>query len=283
MNADALDIAAYLRRIGFTGPLVATAPVLARIVARHAEAIPFENIEVLAGRVPGLGLAALQRKLVLGGRGGYCFEQNGLLLAVLRMAGFAVRPREARVRLGVPDGVATGRTHMALEVALPDAPRCLVDVGFGGAAPAVPLVLSDRGVQHDGVDAFRLLDDGTDRVLQVETEAGWTDCYRLAATEPQPIDFEIGNWWVATHPQALLRNNLLVARALPGLRLTLFNDLLTQRRPGGTPPQQRRLATRAEFEDVLAEGFGLRLAAADVDAVLATVGRRAGADGGANG
>src|SRR5690242_17335705 len=118
MSANTLDLAAYAERIAFEGPLVPTLETLARVVERHASSIPFENIEVLAGRVPSLEPHALENKLVRRRRGGYCFEQNGLLLALLRQAGFEARGVEARVRTGVPADVVTGRTHMAVRVTL---------------------------------------------------------------------------------------------------------------------------------------------------------------------
>src|SRR3954470_17046164 len=130
MDNAPLDLDAYRRRIGFDGPLAPTRETLARLIERHAAAIPFENIDVLAGRVPRLDMASLQRKLVAGRRGGYCFEQNTLFLTALQQAGFAVNLREARVRTGVPSDVETARSHMTLCVTLEGAPWH-ADVGYG--------------------------------------------------------------------------------------------------------------------------------------------------------
>ena len=54
--------------------------------------IAFENIDVLLKRDVSLYLATLQRKLVHRRRGGYCFEQNTLLGAALRVLGFHSSP-----------------------------------------------------------------------------------------------------------------------------------------------------------------------------------------------
>ena len=73
MSAE-IDLPAYLERIGHVGPTAPTLATLAALVKAHAAAIPFENLDPLIGRTPALDLAGLQRKLVHGGRGGYCFE-----------------------------------------------------------------------------------------------------------------------------------------------------------------------------------------------------------------
>ena len=278
MTDPSPDLDAYRRRIGFEGPIAPTREALARLVAAHAAAIPFENVEVLAGRVPRLDLASLQGKLVARRRGGWCFEQNSLFLAVLQQAGFTARALEGRVRAGVPADVVTARTHMAIAVAL-DGAEYLVDVGFGSFAPHAPLALASREEQGDGFGTYRFVDVDGDLLLQCRSPEGWTDCYRLLPSRPLAIDREMGNWWVATHPRALLRHNLLVARATPRGRLTLYNDRLSLRRAGTAEPEEQAIATRAELAAVLADAFGLDLDPADVDAVQALLERRAAAAG----
>jgi N-hydroxyarylamine O-acetyltransferase len=276
MNDTPFDFDAYARRIGFAGPAAPSLDTLARLIERHAAAIPFENIEVLAGRVPRLDLASLQQKLVQRRRGGYCFEQNSLFLAALRHVGFTVAALEARVRTGVPADAVTGRTHMALRVALAGESQ-LADVGFGGLAPRRPLRWVALEAQPDRVGAHRFLEVDGDFLLQCETHEGWTDCYRITASVPQPVDHEIANWFVATHPNAFLRQNLLVARSTERGSLTLFNRTLSLRSSARQRPEEKTLGSRAEFADVLGDGFGLEIDAADLDALLAVVEHRAGA------
>ena len=264
-----IDFDAYRRRIGFDGSFTPSLDTLAQLVERHTATIAFENIEVLAGRVPRLDLASLEHKLVHSRRGGYCFEQNSFLLAALNQLGFAAVGLEARVRAGVPADVITPRTHMAIRVTL-NGDDYLADVAFGGLAPTTPIELPGTGVQHDASSAYRFVDVGGDRLLQCETHEGWTDCYRIHTSEPQSIDYEMANWFVATNPKAMLRHNLLVARCVQGGRLTLFNNKLSLRKSTARP-EETTLATRAEFADALADAFGLQIDAADLDAVMAVI------------
>ncbi|OYV99738.1 MAG: hypothetical protein B7X11_05095, partial [Acidobacteria bacterium 37-65-4] len=93
-----IDLAAYFARIGCARRRKPTLAFLNAIVAHHVAAIPFENLDVLLGRPILLDPASLQQKLIRDRRGGYCFEQNGLLLLVLTALGDGAR------RLGVDHG-----------------------------------------------------------------------------------------------------------------------------------------------------------------------------------
>ena len=270
LDVRELDLAAYCRRIGFAGTLTPTRDCLERLIPAHAAAIPFENIEVLARRVPRLDLAGLQDKMVRQRRGGYCFEQNTLMRAVLQAVGFDVQPMEARIRSGVAADVVTARTHLATRVVL-DGVAHMVDVGCSTVAPLAPLALASRARQPAGSGFYRFVDVGDELLLQTLAADAWTDCYQLMPTSPHAIDCEMGNWFVAPHPKSMLAHNLLLGRAIEGGRLRLFNRRLSAFQPQCGAPVERELQTRAEFADVLADGFGLDVAPADLDAVMATI------------
>src|SRR5689334_18703916 len=134
-----MDLDAYFARIGWSGARERTLEVLAGIVARHVVAVPFENLDVLLKRVPKLDLASLEEKLVRQKRGGYCYEHATLVGAVLRALGFEVVTHSARVTMFMAKEESP-RTHMFLTVALPEG-RFVVDPGFGGLAPRMPVPL----------------------------------------------------------------------------------------------------------------------------------------------
>lgn len=110
----ALDLQAYLRRIGYQGAVEPTRRVLEALHLAHATHIPFENLDILLGRPIALDLASLQSKLVARRRGGYCFEHNLLFAAVLREFGFEPTLLAARVRFRTT--AVLPRTHMLLLV-----------------------------------------------------------------------------------------------------------------------------------------------------------------------
>jgi len=126
-----IGLGAYFSRIGYLGVRTPALETLERIIARHTEAIPFENLNPLLRWPVRLDPASLEEKMVRGGRGGYCFEQNLLLKSALNALGYRVTGLAARVLWNVPEGAITPRTHMLLRVDMGERPF-IVDVGFGG-------------------------------------------------------------------------------------------------------------------------------------------------------
>ena len=112
-----LDLDAYFARIGYDGPREPTLSVLGAIHARHPATIPFENLDPLLGPGVSLDLAAIQSKLVGARRGGYCFEHNALLQAVLEALGFKVTSLVARVVWMAPPGHPRPERHRRSPVA----------------------------------------------------------------------------------------------------------------------------------------------------------------------
>ena len=55
---------------------------------RHA--IAYELLDIMLGRTPRLDLDSLQRKMISGGRGGYCLEQNMLFREGLPSLGYMI-------------------------------------------------------------------------------------------------------------------------------------------------------------------------------------------------
>jgi N-hydroxyarylamine O-acetyltransferase len=267
-----LDLPAYWRRIGFEGPADPTLTTLAALVACHARSIPFENIDVLARRVPSLDIDDLQAKLVMRRRGGYCYEQNTLFMAVLLAMGFRVRAMEARVRSRVPAGVVTGRSHMALRVTMEGIDH-LVDVGFGGQAPLAPLRLHDPEPQAAPGSVYRWVGMDGERLLQLQGAQDWSDCYSVIDQDLQAPDREIGNWYAATYPGFALALNLVLGRATDDARLILWNLQLTVRSHAGGQARESTLGGVAEVADVMADAFGLVLTRSEVDTAYAVAAR----------
>ena len=173
-----LTLTAYLDRIGYTGPREPTLAALRGIVAAHAMSIPFENIDVLLGRGVRLDTGSLVAKLVGGGRGGYCFEHNTLLLHALRALGFRVEGFAARVLWGRPEGDPTARSHMLLRGRVPEG-DFLADVGFGGLTLTAPLRLETGPEQQTPHEPHRLVGNDGEIELQARLDGAWTRLYHF--------------------------------------------------------------------------------------------------------
>ncbi|MBX9580941.1 MAG: arylamine N-acetyltransferase [Gemmataceae bacterium] len=270
----AIDPGAYFRRVGYDGPAAPTLDTLRALHLAHVGAIPFENLDPLLGRPVRLDLPSVERKLVRGGRGGYCFEQNGLFRAVLEAVGFPVVGLAARVLWNVPDGRVPALAHMVLRVEVDGRPY-LADVGFGGMTLTGPIRLEADTLQETPHEPFRLTPDGGEFVLRALVRGEWRPLYRFDLTERPPIDYEVANWYVSTHPESIFVNGVLAGRALPGRRATLRGNELATHGPEGT--DRRALTTPAELRGALAGVFGLSLPdGPDLEAALARSLTRAG-------
>lgn len=64
MPGDGFDQDAWLVRISYGGPLASTLETLRGLALAHAHAIAYESLDIMLGRVPKLGVAELQRKMI---------------------------------------------------------------------------------------------------------------------------------------------------------------------------------------------------------------------------
>ena len=247
------DLARYLARIGYEGEAAPTLRTLQALHARHAAAIPFENLGAFLGEPVSLELEALQDKLLTPGRGGWCFEHNGYFAQVLEALGFGVTRLAARVRWNVPAGVATPRSHMLMKVHA-EGRDYIADVGFGGLTLTAPLRLEPQVEQETPHERHRLVEDGDGYRLQAMVGAEWMDLYRFDLQAQLPQDYEAANWYLATNPKSQFVKGIIAARAAPGMRHALRNTRYTVHVPG-EPPRRRHLASVDEMRAVLAEHF----------------------------
>jgi N-hydroxyarylamine O-acetyltransferase len=247
------------------------------VVEAHSAAISYESIDVLLDRPPKLDLGSLQRKMIAGGRGGYCFEQNMLFRGGLRSLGFDVTSLQVRVVRGLAIDAPRPMLHMVLQVNLPEG-LYLADVGFGNLAPTAPLKLSADLEQDTPHEVMRFTRMGDELTLQSKLGDRWEHIYRVVLLPRIDAEYEICNWFTASHPDSPHRANLIAARPGPGrTRITLFNARLNVRHANGEV-ERRTLADRDEYRDVLADTFGLVLSDDDLALALDTVARK-GAQG----
>jgi arylamine N-acetyltransferase len=255
----ALDVAAYFDRIGYQAPAEPTVETVRALVAAHNRSIPFENLDPVMGiPVADLSAAALTDKLVHRRRGGYCYEQNGLMGYVLEELGFGVERLAGRVVWLNPDGPLPAQTHHVLSVAVPEVDgRLLVDVGFGGQTLTSPIRLEAGPVQQTRHEPYRIRERGDGHQLEAEVRGEWQPLY-MFTTRPQPrIDLEVGSWYVSTHPDSFFVTGVTAALVTDDARWNLRGRNLAIHRAGET--EKIRFETAAEVLDALTDRFGIDL------------------------
>jgi len=256
--SPAFDLEAYLARIDYAGPRSPDLATLRALITAHLAAIPFENIDPMAGQPINPDLAVVQNKIVQGGRGGFCFELNGLLLAALRAMGFSVTPLLARVRWRLDaEAPHTPRNHLTLLVDFGQDGLWLADVGFGGTLADEPLRFVPGLVQETAMASFRL--DERDGLfwLSVRNGQAWHVMYVFDRSLALEADFAMGSWYASTHPASILGNHLVMERVREGRRYKLVDRVFSIEGSQGEVLSSRVLASGKELYEVFAQAFGL--------------------------
>jgi N-hydroxyarylamine O-acetyltransferase len=261
-----VDVDAYLERIGLARPPAPTLDGLAELGFAHLCAVPFENLDIAAGRPLSLEPDALYDKIVVRRRGGFCYELNGLFAQLLRELGFEVTLLAGQT-VDPSDGTpGPERAHLVLRVDL-DRPW-LVDVGWGEAYRR-PLALRD-GAEHvdPSIGTYRLAErggwwevvellepDGTARDVHVRIDpaAEWRVAYRFDLSPNELADFDATCRWQQTESPFFTGHRFCTV-ATPTGRRTLMDDRLIVRE--GASRTERPVAAD-EVPGLLEELFGV--------------------------
>ena len=149
----------YFKRIDWSGVTAPTLDTLGALLRAHNHSIPFENLDVQLGNTSTTKVEDAYDKIVLGNRGGWCYEQNGLFGWALSEIGFDVRRISASV-MRAHRGPTSHANHLTLLVSLPRDHTCwLVDAGFGGSL-LQPIQLKEGTHYHEPFTVgLRQLDD----------------------------------------------------------------------------------------------------------------------------
>lgn len=238
---------AYLRRIGLDAPVAVNLQGLEQLMTAHLSAIPFENIDVFLGRQSARGIAAIHEKLAARRRGGWCYEQNGLLGWALEQMGFEVIRVAARVNKveGEPGG------HLALLVPI-DGREHLVDVGFGGSQ-AAPVLLEPYEGRHEPFAITLARRDGWWRYT--EDPGGKPFFYEFRAEPADPNRLACWNTWQESDAASNFVGNLVAQRRRGREHWVLRGRVLTVFSPTGA--SRRLIDDASELIELLRNEFGL--------------------------
>ncbi|KAF2411316.1 arylamine N-acetyltransferase family protein [Pseudomonas antarctica] len=249
----------YLQRLGYDSPPPPTLQTLQALQLRHVCTFAFESLSTLLRTPVPIDLPSIEQKVLLDGRGGYCFELNHMFLTLLQELGFEARGLTGWVVMGGPTDARTGRTHRLSLVTL-DGVRYVTDVGFGGMVPSSPLRLDTDATQASAHEPYRLTFNGADYTLWAQVGEEWRGLYVFDLQEQADIDYEIGNWYVSTHPASTFVGQLKAALLAPGKRYTLNNANYAVHYLD-RPSEKRAIESTDELLTVLQETLGIRLPA----------------------
>lgn len=250
------ELAAYFRRIGYSGSIEPSLATLTSLHRLHPATIAFESLDPFMGRPVQLDHGSLCAKLIGSRRGGYCHEHNLLFHDVLATLGYRVTALGARVLWQDPARDAP-LSHRLTLIELPEGPF-VADVGFGAQTPTAPFRLEPGLEQSTSHGTYRIMQTGSEFYLEMRLAERWAAMYRFRLESLTPIDFEVANWYTSTHPKSRFTQNLIVSRVVGDRRVSLANRKLVSRASDGSM-EERELNNPAELVRVLAEVMDLEL------------------------
>jgi N-hydroxyarylamine O-acetyltransferase len=249
-----MDVATYLRRIEYDGPLEPSRETLRDLHRQHLYTVPFENLDIGVGVPIILEPASLYDKVVVHRRGGFCYELNGLFCGLLTALGFRVSMLSACVRRD-DGGFGPEFDHMLLKVELPE--PWLADVGFGESfVDPLPLAAGAQELEdghlfgvnpeNGGWELFRRDSDGTEIPLY-----RFSDVARRLSEYVPMCEFH------QSSPESSFTRRRICTMARKDGRTTLAGMRLIETKNGSR--KETVLTSEAELRECLREQFGVEL------------------------
>ena len=245
-----MNLADYLTRIEYQGPIRPDLDCLNAIHQQHLLNIPYENVDVQLRRPLDQDLERIFEKIVHRGRGGWCYEMNGLLEWALGQIGFDVMRLTGGVARKERGDEVLGN-HLVLSVDL-DEPY-IADVGLGnGLIEAIPL-RPDRFRQGHREFRLELLDDEIWRFHNFPGAIPLDFDFIFAPADEALLARTCES--LQSDPDSMFRQNLICQRLRrDGVHLLLGRVLIFFGESGQT---KTTLNSAQELSDSLLNVFGL--------------------------
>ncbi|MCL2361134.1 MAG: arylamine N-acetyltransferase [Defluviitaleaceae bacterium] len=248
-------IAAYLKRIGFTGKPKRNFDTLHALQRNHLQTVPYENLDIVRGVPISLKIEDIYEKVVTRGRGGYCFELNALFAWLLRSLGFKVTDYMARFLKDEPE--IPMRRHRVMLVSIGDEDY-LCDVGVGLAVPRKPLPLTHGKVSRQSGEKYILeKDDFLGNILYDWKNDAWSRIYAFTLEPQIEQDFTAVSFYCEKHPDSIFRKQDMVhiftdtgRKSVAGGEVRLFGEIGVE---------VHKPASESEYHGLLRLHFGIDL------------------------
>ncbi|WP_306351094.1 arylamine N-acetyltransferase family protein [Flavobacterium sp. '19STA2R22 D10 B1'] len=252
VRADNFVLQDYLDRIQFTGQPNLSLESIRRMMQCQIFTVPFEDLDVQAGKSVSLVGNEIVDKIIYRNRGGYCYEINGIFGLALQQIGIQYQFVAARPLVHPSE---TPKTHMAI-IATIEKETYLIDLGFGGNSIWEPFKLSNIGVEvKQGPETFALeLTEEGEYLLKMIVNKEWASLYSFNLSPQKWIDFKPANHYNSTHPDSFFVNNLVVVLRNPLGKKILHNNTIKSIKNGET---ETYTFENDKLEEILKSEFNL--------------------------
>ncbi len=248
------NINQYLKRIQTDQVEPPSLNYLARLQWNHMLTVPFENLDIVWGRPIFLDRSRFYDKIVNQGRGGFCYELNGLFAWLLEQLGFQVTMMAGGVYDERFKGFGPVHDHMCLLVQL-DHPY-LVDVGYGDSTRK-PISLP-KGESNDVSGRYRVRPDAIPDtyILQKFVDGIWQPQYQFSTLPRKLTEYQQRCDYFQTALDSYFTQGSICTRATESGRISLTDNTLTLTQNG--IKEKILLNSTDEFDEILWRRFWIR-------------------------
>lgn len=253
MHAENFNLDEYLQRIKFSGALASSQETLVALMRAQLHSVPFENLDVQAGKIVSMVPEDIVDKIIHRKRGGYCYEVNGLFSMALTALGFEFDIIGARPMF-YPQ--RRPKTHVVLLVKI-GAEWWLCDTGFGSFGLRAPIGLHQLGqvIQQDNETFMLDKNERNECVLKALVKGEWANQFGFDLQPMEWIDFSLANYYNSTHPDAVFVKQYLVMQQHAQGRTLLSGNHLKRMGLDGEVVTE---VSPEQLDDVLWREFALR-------------------------
>lgn len=241
IGAEKLDISANFETLKF-------------LQKQHLLNIPFENLDIHWKNPIVLDEKKFYEKIVGKGRGGFCYELNGLFYKLLEEIGFKSKIISARVSNGKGDFGAE-YDHLAILTEIENE-EFLVDVGFGDfSAEPLKFVLDIEQKDANGTFLIRKFDDDYFEVVKKDGD-NWKSEYIFKDLERDLAEFSEMCNFHQTSPESHFTRGKVCSLMTNEGRKTLTDKKFIETKNG--QKTEFEVDSDKEFLEILEREFNIR-------------------------
>ncbi|MBQ4354350.1 MAG: arylamine N-acetyltransferase [Clostridia bacterium] len=215
--------------------------------------IPYENLDILRSVPLSLDYGDLYEKIVVNGRGGYCFELNGFLGEVYRSLGYEVTEYMARYLRGETE--VPMRRHRVLRVTGTEGIPMICDAGIGQSAFRLPLEMREGFIGEQFGEVYKVEKEPFFGWVISDLHKGeWRRFYAFTEEEQLNIDYIMPSFWCEHAAQSPFTSAEMFSIKTETGRMTLDGNVF--RIFDGETVTERSL-DESEMPDIYRDVFGL--------------------------
>lgn len=239
---------------------------LNEILHAMAQAVPFENLDIIQGTVKEISKENLQEKILVHNRGGLCYELNPTMYYFLKDCGFDVHLVSGTVYHAASNTWAVDSGHVAT-VLKHNTEFYLIEVGFGSNLPLSPVPFTGE-IVHSVTGDYRIRRETTTKgnyilemkknneFLNQDSSQDWTLGYAFYIEAVDERKLNEAQKTIVEHTDSPFNKVPLTVKLTSDGHATLTKDCFTVTKQG---KQSKEEITKEQYADLLYATFGIQL------------------------